>query len=226
MFVDPKAIEFFSTEAVLVKVHGEKDTMLTKQYCVSGFPTSVMLGSDGKEIDRVVGYLPPDEFIQTFRDYGKGIGTLSSLVAKAADSVDRNLYMQIAEKYKYGCDKAAATEWYGKVIAAGKPKDSLSGVSRMEMADMMRRAKKYDSAILAYQKVAKDFKKTSFASDADWYMGDVYRRMKDTARAIKAFETWMTKYPKADTSEVNYTKGLIEKLKNPPAPKPEETKQG
>ncbi|PWB69676.1 hypothetical protein C3F09_10240 [candidate division GN15 bacterium] len=224
MFVDPKVAEYFSSEAVLYKVNGDIDTAVARRFCVSGFPTLVMLGSDGNEIDRVAGYLPPDEFLQTFRDYGKGIGTLASMVGKAKDSVDRNLYMQIAEKYKYGCDKAAAVEWYGKVIAAGKPTDSLSGVSRMELADILRRAKKYDSAVLAYQKVAKDFKKTSFASDADWYLGDVYRRMKDTAKAIKAFETWMTKYPKADTSEVSYTKGLIEKLKNPPAPKPEEKK--
>ena len=224
MFVDPKTIEFFSTEAVLVKVHGEKDTALTSQYCVSGYPTLVMLGTDGKEIDRVPGFMPTDEFIQTFRDYGKGIGTLSSLIARAADTVDRNLYMQIAEKYKYGCDKAAAVDWYNKVITAGKPKDSLSGVSKLELADMYRRSKKYDSALLAYQKISKDFKKTSFASDADWYVGDVYRRMKDTTRAIAAFENWMTKYPKADTSEVSYTKGVIDKLKNPPAPKPEEKK--
>jgi len=221
VFVDPKAIDFFSNEAVLYKHNGDIDTALARQYCVSGFPTLVMLSPDGREIDRVAGYMPTDEFIQTFRDYGKGIGTLASLEAKAAGTVDRNLYLQIAEKYKYGCDKAAAAVWYGKVIAAGKPKDSLSGVSRMEIADMFRRAKKWDSALLAYKQVAKDFKSLQFANDADWYTGDVYRRMKDTVRAIAAYETWIKKYPKADTSDVNYTKGLVEKLKNPPAPKPE-----
>ena len=221
MFVDPKTIAYFSSEAVLYQHNGDTDTAMARQYCISGFPTLVMLGPDGKEIDRVPGYLPTDEFIQTFRDYGKGIGTLASLEAKAADTVDRNLYLQIAEKHKYGCDKAAAATWYSKVIAAGKPKDSLSGVSRMELADMFRRAKNWDSAIFAYKQVAKDFKKTQFANDADWYTGDVYRRMKDTVKAISAFESWVAKYPKADTSDVNYTKGLIEKLKNPPAPKPE-----
>lgn len=221
MFVDSKAIDFFSNEAVLYKHNGDIDTALAHQYCISGFPTLVMLSPEGKEIDRVPGYLPTDEFLQTFRDFGKGIGTLTSLEAKAADTVDRNLYLQIAEKYKYGCDKGAAAGWYAKVIAAGKPKDSLSGVSRLELADMFRRARQYDSALLAYKRIAKDFKTTQFANDADWYTGDVYRRMKDTVKAIAAFESWVAKYPKTDTSDVNYTKGLIEKLKNPPAPKAE-----
>lgn len=226
VFVDPKVIDFFGKEMILVQLNGDAvDTALARQYCVSGYPTLVLMDKDGKEVDRVAGYMPPDDFIKTFRDYKNGVGTLADLLKQASAKTDRDLFMQIAEKYKYGCDKGGATQWYTKVISAGDPKDSLSAQSRMELADMLARASKYDSAVVAYQAIASDFAGKSTASDADWTIGNVYRRAKDTAKAIAAFEAWMTKYPAAHTSDVNYTKKMIDRLKNPPPPKSDATKK-
>jgi tetratricopeptide (TPR) repeat protein len=221
VFVNPKAINFFTNDVLLAKVNAEKDTVDAKAMHVSGYPTLVLFDKNGEEIDRIAGYLPPDELVKTVDDYRHGIGTLADLLNKAEDSTDRNLYMQIAEKYKYRGGDTAAETWYGKVISAGDPLDSLSGESRMAVADMYRRSKAYDKALVAFAAISKDFNGKPTATDADWYLGDVYRRMKDTAKAIGAFEDWLIKYPAADSEWVGYTKQLIEKLKQPPAPKTE-----
>jgi len=262
VFVDPKVIEFFTKEMILVQVNGDRvDTALAGQYCVAAFPTLVLMDKDGKEIDRVAGYLPPEEFMQTFRDYTKGVGTIADLVAKSKDSTSREYSLQIAERYKYTCDKAAAEQWYNKVIAAGDPLDSLSGECRSSIADMYSRAKRFDDAIAAYRKIIADFEGKQIAddsrqaigyvyvrakkyddaiaefkqiaatfkgkqpaTDADMNVGYVYRSMKDTAKAIAAYEYWLTIYPQADSSDIAYAKKQIDRLKNPPAPKPEEKK--
>lgn len=221
MFVNPKAIDYFTNEVILAKIDAEKDTIPARAFHVNAYPSLVLIDKNGEEIDRISGYEPPDELIKTVSNYQKGIGTLADLLNQAKDKQDRVLYMQIAEKYKYRGGDTAAESWYQKVTTAGDPLDSLSGESRMAVADMYRRNKAYDKAINAFAAIAKDFARRPFATDADWFIGDVYRRMKDTAGAIKAYESWLEKYPAADTENVNYTKQLIEKLKQPPAPKTE-----
>jgi tetratricopeptide (TPR) repeat protein len=216
VFIDPKVIDFFNKEMILVQVDGEKDTVLARKYAISGFPTLVMLDPKGEEIDRVPGYLPPTEFMQTFRDYKNGIGTLADLLNKSKTSTDRGMFLNIAEKYKYRGAPADAETWYNKVIAAGKPTDSMSGESRVAIADMYRRAKNFPKALQLFQSISTDFAATPFGEQGDIYTAIVYGKMGDTTNAIKTFEDFVAKYPKSE--DVEYAQKQIAKLKNPPAP--------
>ncbi len=57
-------IEYFSNEMIFVKAQAETtDSLTAKAYNVSGFPTFVVTDSKGKEIDRIVGYMPAKEFL-------------------------------------------------------------------------------------------------------------------------------------------------------------------
>ncbi len=223
MFVDPKVIDYFKNEMTLVKIDAEKDTVLAKEFHIIGYPTLVMLDKDGKEIDRMF-YAPPDEFLKQAKDYLAGIGTLDDLLKKVAVNPNRDTMFQIADKYKYRGGYDDAEKWYGKVVAAGSPTDSMSGESRMAIADMYRRNKDYNKAVTAFKAVATDFAGKPIVADAEYYIGDTYRRAKDTANAISAYETWMQHNPNADTADVAYVKKVIDKLKNPPPPKAEEKK--
>ncbi|MBK7140590.1 MAG: hypothetical protein IPH75_00755 [bacterium] len=216
MFVEPKVIDYFTNEMILAKINGDVDTTVARKYFVSGFPTAVMLGPDGKEVDRIVGFAPPDEYLKMIQDYKAGIGTLDDLLNKAKDSVDRSLYYQIADKYKYNGGSDQATEWFGKVIAAGAPTDSLSGESRMALADLQRRAKKLDDAFASYVQIEKDFGGNVFSEGATIWQAIILRQKADTAGAIGAFERFIATYPKSE--DVEYAKKQIDKLKTPPPP--------
>lgn len=52
---------------------------LAKQYSVRGYPTTVFVNSDGEEVDRVVGYLPIDEFLAELKRIEKGENTYGAL---------------------------------------------------------------------------------------------------------------------------------------------------
>jgi len=208
---NPKVVDFFTNEMILVKVNGKEDTLLAEKYHISAFPTLVMLDKSGDEVDRVVGYRGPDSFLITLRDYRNGIGTLADLLNKAKTNSDRSLSFEIAEKYKYrgGSDEAAV--WYQKVINDGDPRDSLAGESRLALADMPRRAKKYNQALEAFSCIMKDFHGTSFAEEAEVWMAMVYRQKNDTTAAIAAFEEFIKHYPESE--DVDYAKKQINKLK-------------
>ncbi len=216
MFVEPKVIDYFTNEMILAKVNGDVDTTISRKYFVSGYPTAVMLAPDGKEVDRIVGFAPPDEYLKMVQDYKAGIGTLDDLLAKAKDSSDRKLYYEIADKYKYRGGPDQANEWFSKVIAAGSPTDSLSGESRMAMADLQRRAKKLDDAFASYAQIEKDFGGNLFSEGASIWQAIILRQKGDTTGAITGFERFIATYPKSE--DVEYAKKQIDKLKNPPAP--------
>ena len=208
--MDPKGIEFFTNQAILVKINGNVDTLLKKEQLVSALPTSILFDKDGVEIDRIVGFMEVDDFFQKITDYQNGIGTLADLLNRAGTETDRNLYLEIAEKYKYRGGGEEAGTWYQKVIDEGDPTDSLSGECRMSLADMKRRAEEYDAAIDVFKGVIDDYEGQMFAQDARIWIAIVHRQKGDTATAIEAFENYIKKFPESE--DVEYAQSQIDKL--------------
>ncbi len=217
VLVDSAVIEFLSSEMILVKIDAEVDSALTREHHISGYPTTVMLDENREEIDRLVGYVPPEEYIQTFRDYARGIGTLDDLLRRVETEPDRVLYMNIADKYKYRGGAEEARVWFQRVLDEGDPRDSLSGESRLALADMMRRSKNWDDAIKAYEAVSKDFSGTETGDNAEIWIAIVYRNQGDTTEALKRFEAFIRANP-GETKNAEYCRKQIEKL----TAKPEE----
>lgn len=194
--VAPKAeiVEFFTNEAVYAKINAEEDTMVSKAFKVMGYPTFVLTNSKGEEIDRIAGYLPADEFLQTIDDYRNGIGTLNALLEEAKTSDDRELYFQIADKYKYSGDSRNGQIWFMKIAATGEEKDSLSGEAYMAIADMFRREDRDDEALETYKKIVIDFEGTDFEPRGMLYVGHMNRWGKDFETAMNIYNTVMTKF--------------------------------
>jgi len=198
VFTDQKAIEFFTNEMLLVKIDCDVDTLTKKHYRVSGYPTTVLIDGDGDDIDRIIGFKPAEEYMQTLVDYSNGIGTLADLLRQAETKEDRVLYYEIANKYKYSGGTREAETWFSRVIKAGDPVDSLSGMSRLGTADLYRRAGEYGRSLAAFQQMAVDFKGTVFEETADIYTAIVYKRLADTTAAVTAFQNFVEKYPDSE----------------------------
>jgi tetratricopeptide (TPR) repeat protein len=212
VFINDTAIDFFTNNMILVKVHAEQDTATSNRYHAKAYPTSLLVRKNGEEVDRLVGFAPTQEYIQTFVDYSNGIGTLEDLLTKAREGSDRDLYLQIADKYKYRGQGPEAQTWYTRVIESGEPLDSLSGEARMAFADFSRRDKDYAKALEEYQKIAGEFT-TYHGRDAVIMQAIVYRQMADTAQAIAQFEKYIGQFPESE--DVEYAQSQIDKLKNP-----------
>jgi tetratricopeptide (TPR) repeat protein len=208
---DEKAVAFFANEMVLASVNAEEDTALTKEYFVSGFPTSVLVRPDGTEIDRIVGYMDVDDFLKTLTDYENGIGTLDDLLSQAETDSSRTLAFEIADKYKYRGGRTEAAEWFNKIIAAGDPLDSLSGEARMAVADLRYRDRAYDEAVAAYDKIIADFGKTPVSEQASVWVGYINQKKGDTTEAISRYEQFLKDFPKSE--DTTFVQKQINKLK-------------
>lgn len=73
---------------------------LRKRYNISGFPTTVYVNPDGTEIDRLVGYAPPDEFLAISQDYRANKNTLDDFLTRLqSDPENPELHYQVGQKY-------------------------------------------------------------------------------------------------------------------------------
>jgi len=213
VFRDTTAIEYFTNEVVLVKLHGKQDTVEADRYGIKGYPTCVLVDIEGNEVDRIVGYRPPEEFLQTIADYKQGIGTLDDLLARAETSTDRELFYEIGDKYKYRAKSADARVWFDKVVQAGQPGDSMSGAARFAIADMHRRNDRDDLALADFQSMKQDFAGSYLEEWSSIYIAIAHRDLGDTTASIAAFEQFAVDFPESEDAE--WATGQAEKLSNP-----------
>jgi thioredoxin-like negative regulator of GroEL len=215
-FID-SAVIAMSQNIVFAKINAEVDTATARKYSVQGFPTVILLNADGTEIDRIGGYLPPEEFTATIDNYLKGIQTLDYFLKLADSAAGNEVNMRIGEKYADRGMPEKAEGYFSKVIQ-GDPdnKEGFTIDAIMSIADIKRRAKNYDDAVGEFKKIMEKFPGTEQSVDAELWMAIVHRQKGDTTAAIKAFEEWVKNHP--DSPDTSYANQQIEKLKNPPPP--------
>ena len=79
-YTDSSVVQF-SERFTCLKLNAEVDTISAARYDVRSYPTVLLLKSDGTEIDRLVGYYRPPDFMERINAYLAGENTLASLVA-------------------------------------------------------------------------------------------------------------------------------------------------
>ena len=82
-FTDEKVIAFARENLISKKIDAEKGAGpdQKKKYRVRGYPTILFLDKQGVEIDRIVGYRPPEEFLIELNRIKNGENTLSKIIA-------------------------------------------------------------------------------------------------------------------------------------------------
>ncbi len=215
-YVDSGVIAL-SDKIVFGRLNAEVDTIASRNNSITGFPTLILFDSEGKEIDRIVGYLPPEEFIETINNYLSGIETIDyyKALADSAPSPEVNYYL--AGKYNDRSRYAEAESLYQKVIAEN-PGDEGNYTSNamMSLAGISMSLDKYDEAVTRYGQLKMKFADSAMAEEADIMTAIAYRSKGDTVMAIKAFEDYLKAHP--NSRDTGYARTQIEKLKTPPQP--------
>ncbi len=90
---------------------------LFDQYNCSGVPHLLFIDKNGEEVDRIIGYLPPSEYLLRIKDIKNDKYTLNDYLSKF-DSGQSNsdLIAGIATKYEQRGDIENAKKFYSKII--------------------------------------------------------------------------------------------------------------
>ena len=141
------------------------------KYGVDGFPTLVIVDEKGGEIDRIVGYRPPEKFIPEVERILRGEGTLPALRKKADESPeDLSCVVAYAEKL-IDSDPAGASMRLHAIVETVVSTDAEVEAHKwlvLAMAVEANRKEKMsrESALDDYLKVVTEFPGTKAAADA------------------------------------------------------------
>lgn len=159
-YKDDKVAQFLNN-TVALKIDAEKGqgVELAKQFKIVAYPTLVVLDPDGKEIDRHLGYLPPDKFLGVIQGYTEGKGTVTAYEKKLADDPDNvDLLMTLGMKYAESVRPDEAKKKLEKVMALDPDNAGGHGETILyTLGDVMYSSKRYDEAKAYFDKMIATF---------------------------------------------------------------------
>ncbi|MCX6166306.1 MAG: thioredoxin fold domain-containing protein [Ignavibacteriae bacterium] len=98
VYTDKDVSEFANKKQINWKIDAEKGEgiELAKKYAVNGFPTIVFVDGNGDEVDRIVGYIPANDFLKRIKEFSEGVntyGSITKILKKNPDDVKANYLM-------------------------------------------------------------------------------------------------------------------------------------
>jgi thioredoxin-related protein len=91
--VEKEAVNF-----ICVKVDGDKNRDLVRKYNIKAYPTTLFLNGKGVAIDRIRGYLPPDQFLPKMKSiatrYKPSVQTKKSKTAPSGFNLSGIIFSQ------------------------------------------------------------------------------------------------------------------------------------
>ena len=103
---DPAVVAWLGESTVALKLDAEKEVELAQRHRISAYPTMLFLKADGSELDRIVGYREPAEFLSQAKDALAGKNAVArakeSLAGREKDPMARGAYAdELARAARY-----------------------------------------------------------------------------------------------------------------------------
>ncbi len=96
-FPDPAVAALLKDKMVSLRYDAEKETALAEKYGIESYPTLLVLNPDGSIVDRINGFLPPDQFLELMTGILKGDTSISRAKTAATEALkgtDENAKVQ------------------------------------------------------------------------------------------------------------------------------------
>jgi tetratricopeptide (TPR) repeat protein len=137
VFASSAVAELMNSKYVAVKINAEKEEgpKVAKEFGVRGFPTAVVVDAEtGKEIDRIVGFRPPDAYLKTLKDIAGGNSWAAVEKKAKADPKDAEVWTAYARKLEEREKIAEAKAAWKKVLALDPDDKGPGPVARLGLA--------------------------------------------------------------------------------------------
>ncbi|MBI5867978.1 MAG: thioredoxin fold domain-containing protein [candidate division Zixibacteria bacterium] len=213
-FTDARVIALGS-RFYFVRINAEVDTTNAMKYGVNGYPTVILFDKTGAEVDRIVGYLRPEEFIATIEDYLEGTGTKAALETKSRENPqDLGIRFQLVMKYEGRGDFDMARVQIQQIMISDPDNGSkVTDKAMFELAVMDRKEKNWYKSIESFRKFIKKFPGSKMREDAETYIPWLYAKAGDKKQALKFYKAFLDEF--SGSSQVGWVKDQIKLLEAP-----------
>lgn len=154
-----------------------------EKYKIVGYPTILLLKSDGEELDRIVGASKPEQFLVSLDGFRTGSTYLSNYLTKFEDNPnDVDLMLKIAEKYTDRGESESAKEYYSQVVDKSKNEEQIT-LASYELASIDLNKDKSE----ALENFAKEFGTTELGVRASMKLASYFEKQKDLKKTYEIY---------------------------------------
>ena len=172
---------FVSIKINAVKGEGKA---LTEKYGVRGFPTLLLVDPKGEEVDRIVGYRPPDKFIAALKPILAGNSFAALRKKTEANPDDLETALAYAKKLEERRKSEAAEAIYRRVADSEKAPAALRVVARGRLA-ILEYTRSRGKNVAALEKFFEENKSSGVAVESARMLFSFYQRQKKNERAVE-----------------------------------------
>ncbi|MGB5105389.1 MAG: tetratricopeptide repeat protein [Candidatus Zixiibacteriota bacterium] len=195
-------VQKFLKSFALANINAEVDTITSGRFGVRSYPTTLLLNVKGQEIDRLVGYYPPEEFVGGITNALAGIGTLEDLLQRAETNPSVEANYEIGQKYRYRGDYGQATYYFMKVMAEDPANEKGKTVeSAYNLAHMKYKLTDYTGAVALWRQMAADYPDDPMSVDGELMIAYSYQKAGDFKSAKKEYNAFLKKHPDTEEKE-------------------------
>ncbi len=210
-WTDQRILAFAKT-VIFTRVDADIDTAVISQYRVNRIPTAILATDQGAEIDRFVGYMPPDEMLEELRRGMEGDGTMWDLDRKLNESRnDAKVMVRIAHEFRERGELERAREYLDK--ARNADPDGAQGMADDVLfltAQLERDKGNWYKALEPLKQLVKKFPESEWREDAEIYIGWLYEQAGDEKEAIKKYNEFLKEF--ASSTETQWVKRQVAEL--------------
>jgi thioredoxin-related protein len=192
-----------SSDNFFVKINAEVDTALADQFGVSGYPTIVIAKSNGEEIDRIWGYLPPTEFYNQVQLYLQGRETLEDYRSRLADEPENLEYLSmIGEKFASRSIHDSAAHYYEMIAEIDQGnEEGYAAKALASLHDSQSRNKDYKAALATCMRLLQFYPDTPESDEAAALLGYYTAKKGDEVEALKLYKGYLKMNPESENAE-------------------------
>jgi tetratricopeptide (TPR) repeat protein len=194
-YQDEKVVGYLNS-IVAVRYDAEKDEgkVLAGKFKVKAYPTLVLVGADGREIDRHVGYLDPEQFLEVIEGYQNGVGTVGfyeEQLAKNPNDIETLYKLGLKHADAVRADEAKATlEKILEIDADSEHKaDIWSNLGYVMYAD-----DRYEEAVAYYSALMEEFPDTKHHDESLQMLARVYYGMDKKEESLEAYAAYVDRH--------------------------------
>jgi tetratricopeptide (TPR) repeat protein len=177
------------------------------KFNVISYPTVILLDREGMEIDRILNYDDPSNFMKLVFDYAEGKGVIASIEEKlATDNKNIHLLFSAGEKYAFRGEEIKANRYLGRVVELdAKNSKGYSDRALYTLGKFLylRGQKNYNKAILTFNELDNQFPESPLAKQTDLDRAKAFLAMKKEKDAFTSLQNYLLKN-KSDTKAKAY----------------------
>ena len=209
-YSDPQLIKNIASKYVWLKLNTETEEdgkRLQQEFAILTYPTTLVLDSQGEELDRIGRFLPAAEFTETVQSFAHSPGSLASLRKAVQDQPNSvSAHYALAEKLLDQNNYAKAAPEFQKVIDLDpKNAEHKTDLSEYNVALCLASQNKCVEAIHQLDTLQAQFPNSTAVADSAVLRGQIYHCCNELDKAQAVLREYVDKYP---------TNGHIQEVEN------------